>query len=123
MRILLADSQPRVRFALRVLMAQQPGVTDVAEMADAAALVAELRARQADLLLLDWDLPGLAEAGGLRALRQTAPQLGVVCLSGRPGARRAALAAGADAFVSKSDPPERLVDAVRRCSGRQSRTD
>ncbi len=116
MRILLADSQPRVRFALRVLMAQQPGVTDVAEVADAAALVAELCAGQADLLLLDWDLPGLAEAGGLRALRQAVPQLGVVCLSGRPGARRAALAAGADAFVSKSDPPERLVDAVRRCA-------
>ncbi|MCX6032525.1 MAG: response regulator [Chloroflexi bacterium] len=122
MRILLADSQPRVRFALRVLMAQQPGVTDVVEVADAAALVVELRAGRADLLLLDWDLPGLAEAGGLRALRPAAPQLGVLCLSGRPGARRAALAAGADAFVSKSDPPERLVDAVRCCSDRQPQT-
>ena len=31
MRIIIADGQERVRFALRVLLAQQPGVAVVAE--------------------------------------------------------------------------------------------
>jgi len=37
----------------------------------------------------------------------------VITLSGRQETRIAALAAGADAFVSKEDPPERLLAAVR----------
>jgi DNA-binding NarL/FixJ family response regulator len=37
----------------------------------------------------------------------------VIALSGRSEARLAALSAGADAFVSKGDPPERLLAAIR----------
>jgi hypothetical protein len=39
----------------------------------------------------------------------------VIVLSGRVLARKAALAAGADAFVSKGDPPERLLAAIDDC--------
>jgi hypothetical protein len=38
-----------------------------------------------------------------------------IALSGRPEARGAALAAGADAFVSKGDPPGRLLAEVNDC--------
>lgn len=115
MRILLADNQDRVRYALRVLLAQQPGLEVVAEVFNAADMMAQLTAACPDLALLDWDLPGLMEAGGLAAIRKMCPHLTVTVLSGRPGARRAAQAAGADAFVSKGDPPERLLAAVRAC--------
>jgi len=67
-----------------------------------------------DLVLLDWELPGLAGPRLLITLRATCPDLLVIVLSGRPGAQRAALAAGADAFASKSDPPERLLAATGR---------
>jgi CheY-like chemotaxis protein len=40
--------------------------------------------------------------------------LPVIALSGRHEARRAALAAGANAFVSKTDPPETLLAAIGR---------
>jgi DNA-binding NarL/FixJ family response regulator len=39
----------------------------------------------------------------------------VVALSGRPESRRTALAAGVNAFVSKGEPPERLLAAVEGC--------
>jgi DNA-binding NarL/FixJ family response regulator len=39
----------------------------------------------------------------------------VIALSGRPEARQAALAAGANDFVSKSDPPDRLLAAIDGC--------
>jgi DNA-binding NarL/FixJ family response regulator len=45
-------------------------------------------------------------------LRTTCPGLLVIALSGRPAARRSAMAAGADAFVSKADPPERLLKTI-----------
>jgi DNA-binding NarL/FixJ family response regulator len=67
-----------------------------------------------DLALVDWELPRLAEAGGLPALHRSFPGLQVVVLSGRPGVRQPALAGGGAAFVSKGKPPERLLTAIRR---------
>jgi DNA-binding NarL/FixJ family response regulator len=115
MRILLADDQPRVRFALRVLLERQPGLKVVGEAADAQDLLAQTEATCPDLVLIGWELPGLVWRGPLSALRTIRPDLFVIALSGRPEARRAALIAGADAFVSKTDLPERLLAAINGC--------
>lgn len=113
MRLLLADNQAKVRFALRALLEQQPGLTVVGEAAEAGDVLPQVKAVHPDLVLLDWNLHGLAEAGLLSALRQVYPNLIVIALSARPEVRQAALEAGADAFVSKTDPPERLLEAIR----------
>ena len=113
MRILLADNQSKVRFALRALLEQQSGLTVVGEAAEAKDVLLQIKAVHPDLVLLDWNLRGLAEAGLLSTLRQVYPDLIVVALSARPEVRQAALEAGADAFVSKTDPPERLLEAIR----------
>ena len=115
MRILIADDQERVRFALRVLLAQQPGLQVVGEAANAETLLAQAGAVAADLALVAWELPRLAAVGGLPALQRSSPALQVVVLSSRPGVRQAALAAGGAAFVSKGEPPERLLTVIRRC--------
>ncbi|MCL4535543.1 MAG: response regulator transcription factor [Bacteroidetes bacterium] len=121
MRILLADDQPEVRSALRLLLEQEAGLEVVAEAGEAACMLALLEAVHPDLLLLDWELPGLdaslsrvrTRRAMLSSLRALCPGLSVVTLSGRPEVRRAALAAGADAFVSKGDPPEHLLATLR----------
>ena len=115
MRILIADDQERVRFALRVLLAQQPGLQVVGEAANGEALLAQAGAVAADLALVDWELPRLAEAGGLPGIHRSAPALQIIVLSSRPGVRQAALAMGGAAFVSKGEPPERLLTVIRRC--------
>jgi DNA-binding NarL/FixJ family response regulator len=51
----------------------------------------------------------------LAALREACPDLLVIVLSGRTEVRRAALGAGADAFVCKCDPPEQLLEAIADC--------
>jgi DNA-binding NarL/FixJ family response regulator len=112
MYILLADCQPKVRFALRVLLDRQPGLESVGEAVDAEGLLAKMAMTHPDLVLLSWELPGLAEVGSISALRRVCTQQKVIVLSGRTGVRKKALAAGADAFVSKTDPPERLLNAI-----------
>jgi DNA-binding NarL/FixJ family response regulator len=116
MRILLADDQSKTRYALRLLLEREPELDVVGEAAEAEALMVQLRTTQPDVVLLDWELPGLAVIGGLPALRTICPQLLVIALSGRLEARRAALAAGADAFVSKSKPPSQLLATLRAIS-------
>lgn len=113
MRILVADEQAKVRFALRVLLGQQTGLEIVGETTNAGDLVALTRAARPDVVLLHWSLQDLAGVDLLPALRRVLPDLCVIVLSARPEARRAALDAGADAFVSKVEPPELLLAAIR----------
>ncbi len=113
MRVLLADDQNKVRSALRLLLGQEPGLSVVGEAIGVEGLLAQMETACPDLVLLDWELPGLSTAELLPTLRALCPRLRVIALSGRPEARRAALAAGADAFVSKGDPPERLLTTLR----------
>ena len=114
MRILLVDSQPRVRFALRVLLERQPGLEVAGEASDADGLLTEASRIQPDLVLLGWELPGLTPRTLLSSLRQICPHVFVIALSGRPEAREIALSAGVDSFVSKADPPDPLLAAIDR---------
>ena len=116
MRIFVADPQARVRFALRVLLERQPDVEVVGEVAGLQDLLSHAALPCADVILLDWDLVGPG-GGLLLSLRHDHPSLGVIVLSGRPEAREAAMSAGADAFVSKGNPPEHLLAAIARCCG------
>jgi DNA-binding NarL/FixJ family response regulator len=118
MRVLLADDNKKVRFALTALLQRQPEVVVVGEANDINQLMAVLRSDKPDLLLVDWSLPGLAETGSVPALRESYPELMIVALSGRPELGQEALAAGADDFVSKIDPPETLIRAVDACVAR-----
>ena len=112
MRILLADDQLKVRLGRRLLLEQEQDMTVVAEAADAGTLLAQAEESQPDLILLDWSLRDSAAAEQLAALRQACSQVAVIVLSAQPGVEEAALAAGADAYVSKADPPELLLEAV-----------
>ncbi len=115
MRVLLADDQSKVRSALRLLLEQQPGIQVLGEAVDTTGLLDWVTVTCPDVVLLDWELPGLGVDRLLPTLRDLCPRLKVIALSGRQEARQAALDAGVDAFVSKGDPPERLLAAVNDC--------
>ncbi len=113
LRILVADDQSDVRYALRTLLqlVKELHVEVVGEAADADTLLNEVASLEPDMLLVDWKLPGLRAIAYLRTLY---PQLRIIVLSVRAEARQAALDAGADAFVFKGDPVERLVEAIQQ---------
>ena len=122
--VLIADSRVHARSAMRLLLAQEPDVVVVGEAADVDAAISAIAVCRPDVVLLDWELarqsPGQNGDAALDDLRVASPESFVIALSGLPEARREALAAGADAFVSKGDPPEKLLAAVGSC-GRSSR--
>jgi DNA-binding NarL/FixJ family response regulator len=117
--VLIADSRAHTRSAMRLLLAQEPDVVVVGEAADVDAAVASIVACRPDVVLLDWELlrqsPGQNGDSAVDDLRAASPESFVIALSGLPEARQEALAAGADAFVSKGDPPEKLLAAVGGC--------
>lgn len=119
MRILIADDQPKVRFALRVALERQPGSKVVSEAIDTTELLTQARSIHPDILLLDWSLPGIPAPDLLRELRRVCGEIAVIVLSEKPEIKPAALAVGADAFVSKGDPPEHLLEAINTCWRKQ----
>ena len=113
--VLIADSRTHARSAMRLLLAQEPDVVVVGEAADVDAVVASIVACNPDVVLLDWDLSGQNGGSAVDDLRTASPESFVIALSGLPEARQEALAAGVDSFVSKGDPPEKLLAAVESC--------
>lgn len=112
-RILLADSDPRVRFALRTLLQQEQGEIVIEESVDAGTLAVQVREFRPHVVFLDWELSGRPVTALFPALNGLQVQPKVVVLSTRPESEEVALAAGADAFVCKGDPPEQLLDSFR----------
>ena len=111
MRVALADDDPKVQSAVELLLEQLPGVEMTGFAIDATEVMALVSGRAVEILLLDWELPG-CDCGWVRKLASLLPAMLIIALSGRPQARSEALECGCSAFVSKGEPPERLISVL-----------
>lgn len=113
MRAILADDDYNVRSALRLLLEKELELDVTGEVDNGETLLQEVCGSSPDFILFDWELPGIKADKLLATLRKSCPHSYLIGLSGRPGARQAALSAGVDAFVSKGDSPEKVLIALR----------
>lgn len=120
-RLLLADDQALVRGAIASLLDLEPDLEVVAQVGRGDEVVAAARASEAQVALLDVEMPGLDGIGAARRLRSEYPACRalIVTTFGRPGYVRLALEAGAAGFVVKDTPSGQLADAVRRVAAGQ----
>jgi two-component system LytT family response regulator len=68
MNVLIVDDEPLAREGARLLLGDEPGITQVDEARNGAEAVARIRARAPDLVLLDVQMPEMDGFGVLRAL-------------------------------------------------------
>ena len=115
-KVLLADDDARVRSVIRFRLGYEPTFQMIGEATDLGSLLERIEATLPHILLLDLELPGLysttARQQLVRTLRVWVPELKVIALSSRPEARRDALLARVDAFVSKAEHPALLVQTL-----------
>ena len=114
MRIFLADSDRDERLALQFLLDHEPGLEIVGIAIRSEDLAAQVRASQADVLLLDWNLAIQPAAICFSDLRSTDPELKVVVFHIHPEVKHEAENAGADVFISKDMPPDELLGILRQ---------
>lgn len=117
-RVVVIDDHEAVRAGLERVLERAPGFEFVAAMADERQLM-DLAVRQdMDVVILDYDLQrGDALKACLRIKQLPAPPA-VAVYSGYagPSLAVAAAVAQADALISKAEPVEQLLEAIRQLS-------
>jgi DNA-binding NarL/FixJ family response regulator len=110
-RVFVSESQGEVRSALRLMLVDLQ-MQVVGEAATWAATLALIAATHAQIMLVHWGLLPEAAGPALAALRVICPGLCIIVLSGQPWVRQAALKAGANAFISKGEAPDRVAQQL-----------
>lgn len=113
--IFFADDEVNVRLAMRLLL-DQAGYKLIGEAEDTESLLAQVCSALPDVILLDWELPGLRAQHLLPVLRKYCPHTKVIAMSVQPEAQRAAITSGVDAFVSKGNSSDELLALLAQIS-------
>jgi two-component system, NarL family, response regulator NreC len=117
LRIALSDDHAVVRTGLRLLLEAQPGWTVVAESGDAEGAARDVRAHHPDVLVLDLIMPGRSSLEVLRELVHDGVSTVVLTMDADPAMARAALTAGASAYVLKEAADDHLLEAIETVAG------
>ena len=113
-RVLLADDQTLVRGALAALLGLEPDIEVVAQVGRGDEVVPAARESEAEVYLIDIQMPGIDGINAARQVKESLPGVRVVMVTtfDRPGYLRKALDAGAVGFVVKTTPASQLADLL-----------
>ena len=112
-RVFIAATRADERSALRFMLLDLK-MEVVGEASDWFTTLAKAPGTNFNILLVDWDLLPMNAATGLAEVREACSYAIIVVLTSSLDAlKQAALAAGADAFISKSEVPARLAERLK----------
>lgn len=112
LRVLIVDNQLRARQSMRALLNAWYQFGEVREASNGTAAVKMTEEFQPDLILIDARMPEMNGLEATKLIKARWPQIKVIVLSMYSDYESEALAAGADTFVNKSDPPEKLRETL-----------
>jgi len=116
-RFIIVDDHPLFRGALSQALSASFENAEILEAGSLDELTERLAtATDTDLILLDLTMPGVHGVSGLIYLRAQHPEVPVVIVSASDDAEtiRNCLDCGASGFIPKSQPVERIRDAIRK---------
>ena len=113
MRLLIVDDHPVVVTGCRAMFAGR-GDIDTFDVRDGAAGVEAFYAKGADLAMIDINLPDISGFEVIRRIlaRDAEARLIAFSMNADPAIAARAIESGARAYLTKSDPPERFLEAV-----------
>jgi DNA-binding NarL/FixJ family response regulator len=112
--IMLVDDHAVVREGYRAVLEKQPGLRVVAEASDGTEAYRLFKTAAPDLVIMDLTMPGIGGIEAIRRIRQWDKQARILVFTMHQNAAFAvqAIRAGARGYVTKTSPPETLVQAV-----------
>lgn len=115
-RILLVDDHPMIREGLAGLINVQPDLEVCAEGEDVPEALEEMRKHEPDMAVVDISLGGASGISLIGEIRARNPDLPILVFSmhKEPAYAERALGAGAMGYVTKGQPPETVLAAIRQ---------
>lgn len=114
MRIILADHHPQALLTLKKTLQERSEFEVTGEARDADSLLALVAGDPPDLALIDWELPGRSIDDLIAELHACRPRPIVVVMGAKPEYGRMVLKASADAFVTKGDKHDWLLETLQK---------
>jgi len=120
-KILIVDDHPMMREGLRGVIAREPDMMVCGEAENAQQAAEAIVKHAPDLVLVDITLPGKSGLELVKDLKVMHPHLTVLALSMHDESLYAErmLRAGASGYITKQQPPEELVKAIRQVLSNQ----
>lgn len=114
-RVFLVDDHALLREALRGRLDAEPDVRVVGTAKDAGEAVPRIEELAPDVVLLDVDMPGVSCFAAAKAIKAALTDVRILYVSAFANDRYidSALAAHAWGYVTKDEPPEAIVRAIR----------
>jgi DNA-binding NarL/FixJ family response regulator len=115
-QVLIIEDHPIIRHGLKVLIAQEDDLEICAEAADVQQALECLQRCRPNVVVLDLALRDSHGFTALEKIRCQAPEARILVWSGHDEELFAerVLRAGAMGFVSKSEPPGRVIEGIRQ---------
>ena len=112
LRILIADDHVVARAGLRELFSERPGLWVVGEAANGVEAISQAMALQPEVIVMDASMPLMNGIEATREIRGVLPHVQIVGLSTHDDEfiERSMREAGAEAYFSKNDGADRLLD-------------
>lgn len=117
-KILVVDDLARSRQSIMALLAAWQVSAELREAANGREAVALATAWQPDAVVMDIRMPDMDGLEAAQIIKANWPGIRVVILSLYSDYEAQARAAGADAFVTKGEPPAHLLAALDAIAGR-----
>jgi DNA-binding NarL/FixJ family response regulator len=120
-RVLLVDDHAVVREGYRTLLEKHDGVSVVGEASNAALAYQRYKDLRPDVVVMDISMPGRGGIDAIEHIRKFDADARILVFTMHSGAPYAlqAFRAGAKGYVTKSSPPDLLVNAVRSVANGQ----
>ena len=116
--VMLVDDHEIVRYAMRTVIEDEPGMEVVGEAEDGESALEKIGEIAPEILLLDLRLPGMGGIEVCRKVRDRHPDTRVLVLTSYDDDDEVfgALSAGASGYVMKDIAPHALLDTIRSVS-------
>lgn len=117
--IVMADDHAMIRETLASWLRRAGDISVLAEVGSADEAVAEAIRHQPDIVLLDIDMPGLHSFDAARTIKARCPRTRLIFVSAfvHDHYIESALKVEASGYITKGEPPDAVVQAVRAVSG------
>ncbi len=116
--LFVADDHSLVREMLAGQLGRERDIEVVGSAASAEEALERAVALEPDVVLLDIDMPGMVSFDAAREIRRRCGRTHIIFLSAFFHDRyiEEALRTGASGYLTKNEPPESLIDAIRKVS-------